>query len=82
MRDRNELKAAPMEGAENGWAPFFSPDGKTLAFFTGFPGHLKTVPIAGGPTTTLFPDSAYGQGEAGATMGGSISQACRLDPHR
>src|SRR5688572_5475260 len=60
-RDRNHFKAKVVEGADQGWAPFFSPNGKTLAFFTGFPGKLKTVPMAGGSPTTLS-DSAYGQG--------------------
>ena len=60
-RDRNDFKAKPVEGADHGWAPFFSPDGKTLGFFTGFPGYLKVVPMAGGTPTTLS-DSAYAQG--------------------
>ena len=60
-RDRNDFKAKPVEGADHGWAPFFSPDGKMLAFFTGFPGALKIVPMRGGSPTTLS-DSAYAQG--------------------
>jgi serine/threonine protein kinase len=62
MRDRNELQATEIAAASNGWCPFFSPDGETLAFVTGFPGALKTVSVSGGPATTLFPDSAYGNG--------------------
>ncbi|MDP9179497.1 MAG: protein kinase, partial [Gemmatimonadota bacterium] len=62
LRDRGQLRALVIPGADNGWAPFFSPDGKTLAFFTGFPGSLKTVPIAGGPVTTVIKDSTYGNG--------------------
>ena len=60
-RDRNDFKAKVVEGADQGWAPFFSPDGKTLAFFTGFPGSLKIVPMGGG-NPTILSDSAYGQG--------------------
>jgi serine/threonine protein kinase len=60
-RDRNDFKAKIVEGADQGWAPFFSPDEKMLAFFTGFPGSLKIVPMGGGTPTTLS-DSAYGQG--------------------
>jgi len=60
-RDRNDLKAKPIEGAEQGWSPFFSRDGKMLAFFTGFPGSLKVVTMGGGSPKTLS-DSAYGQG--------------------
>ncbi|HYN81327.1 MAG TPA: LpqB family beta-propeller domain-containing protein [Gemmatimonadaceae bacterium] len=62
LRDRSRLHAVAIPGTDNGWAPFFSPDGKTMAFFTGFPGALKTVPIAGGPATTLLADSTYGNG--------------------
>jgi len=62
MRDRNELQAAQISGAANGWSPFFSPDGQTLGFVTGFPGALMTVPVGGGPVTRVVPDSAYGLG--------------------
>lgn len=62
IRDRNDLKATEIPGAANGWSPFFSPDGKTLGFVTGFPGALTTVPVAGGAVTRVVPDSAYGQG--------------------
>ena len=60
-RDRNDFKAKPVEGAEVGWAPFFSRDSKMLGFFTGFPGALKITPMAGGTPTILF-DSAFANG--------------------
>ena len=60
-RDRNEFKAKLVEGTDQGWAPFFSPDGKTLAFFTGFPGALKTVRVGGG-SPTILADPAYANG--------------------
>lgn len=62
MRDRNELTASAIAGAQNGWSPFFSPGGDAIGFVTGFPGSLYTVPTAGGPVKTVYPDSAYGQG--------------------
>ncbi len=62
IRDRNELNAAEIPGGANGWSPFFSPDGQSLGFITGFPGALMTVPIGGGPVTRVVPDSAYGNG--------------------
>ncbi|MDQ3080973.1 MAG: serine/threonine-protein kinase [Gemmatimonadota bacterium] len=62
MRDRNELTANKVAGAENGWSPFFSPGGETIGFVTGFPGSLNTVPTIRGPVKTVYPDSAYGQG--------------------
>jgi Tol biopolymer transport system component len=49
-------------GAADGWGPFFSPDGSSLGFMTGFPGHLGMVNLASGAVTTLVRDSvvAYG----------------------
>ncbi len=60
-RDRNDFKAKPVEGADQGWAPFFSKDSKMLGFFTGFPGDLKITPMAGGTPRVLF-DSAFANG--------------------
>ncbi len=47
--DQNEFKLRP--GAEGGYSPFFSPDGKEIAFFSGR--KLKKLPVDGGATTTL-----------------------------
>ncbi|HUF64846.1 MAG TPA: protein kinase [Gemmatimonadaceae bacterium] len=62
LRDRSQLRATPIAGTENAWGPFFSPDGATLGFFTGFPGALRTIPIDGGQLVTLVPDSTLGNG--------------------
>ncbi|MGK2962584.1 MAG: protein kinase domain-containing protein [Gemmatimonadaceae bacterium] len=62
LRDRDQLRVTVLAGAENGWAPFFSPDGATLAFFTGFPGALRAMPITGGQPVTLVADSTLGNG--------------------
>jgi serine/threonine-protein kinase len=64
VRRRDRAAATLIPGAQNGWSPFFSPDGRTLGFFTGFPGALRTVPINGGPVTTVVADSTYGNGGA------------------
>jgi eukaryotic-like serine/threonine-protein kinase len=64
LRERDQVSPKPIPDAENGWAPFFSPDGANVAFYTGFPGALKVVPIAGGSPRVLIPDSAYGNGGA------------------
>ena len=47
--DRLEPSAVP--GTEDGHAPFFSPDGRWLAFFAD--GRLKKVALAGGAPVTL-----------------------------
>jgi serine/threonine-protein kinase len=58
VRELNALNARPLPGTSNAMAPFFSPDGKSVAFFTGSPGDLKVVPVAGGPALTVVRDSA------------------------
>jgi Tol biopolymer transport system component/tRNA A-37 threonylcarbamoyl transferase component Bud32 len=62
LRERDQLDAATVPGGENGNAPFFSPDGRMLAYATGFPGELRVTPVEGGATTTLVRDSAYALG--------------------
>ena len=58
VRELNALAARPLPGTSNALAPFFSPDGNSVAFFTGSPGDLKVVPVAGGPALTVVRDSA------------------------
>jgi serine/threonine protein kinase/Tol biopolymer transport system component len=62
LRLRNQLDPIVLAGVEDGWAPFFSPDGNTLAVFGGFPGSLKVLPTGGGPARVVFPDSALAHG--------------------
>jgi serine/threonine-protein kinase len=47
VRDLSELDAKPIAGTAGARHPFFSPDGKWIAFFTG--GVLQKAPVAGGP---------------------------------
>jgi serine/threonine-protein kinase len=56
VRERNQLSAASIPGSERAAAPFFSPDGRRVAFFTiVVPGvfHLKTALLDGGPSHTI-----------------------------
>jgi eukaryotic-like serine/threonine-protein kinase len=62
--DQDQLEAKRIPGTENGLAPFFSPDGKTLGMGTGYPGTLKLVSLDGGSVTTLVGDSVSGWGGA------------------
>jgi eukaryotic-like serine/threonine-protein kinase len=41
----------PIAGTEGGSAPFFSPDGQWVGFFTTY--HLKKVPLSGGTAVSL-----------------------------
>ncbi|MEO8349182.1 MAG: serine/threonine-protein kinase, partial [Acidobacteriota bacterium] len=50
-RPLEDVIAEAIAGTEGGYAPFFSPDGQWLGFFTPF--ELKKVPFAGGAPITL-----------------------------
>jgi serine/threonine-protein kinase len=50
-RSLDQFDATPIPGTENGFNPFFSPDGLWVGFFAD--GVLKKVPLAGGPPQVL-----------------------------
>ena len=58
VRDLNSLTGRPLSGTSGAFAPFFSPDGQSVAFFTGNPGDLRVVSVNGGPSLTVVRDSA------------------------
>ncbi len=49
---RDATEASPIPGTEGGIAPFYSPDGKWIAFLT-LNGQLRKVPAGGGGAVTL-----------------------------
>ena len=51
IRSRDSASARLLPGTENARQPFWSPDNRMLGFFAD--GQLKTVAIAGGPSTTI-----------------------------
>jgi Tol biopolymer transport system component len=51
LRDLDDLQARPVAGADDAAYPFWSPDGRFVAFFAG--GKLKKIETAGGPPITL-----------------------------
>ena len=57
LRPLRASAAYPLPGTEGGNAPFWSPDGRSLAFFAN--GQLKKVALAGGVVTTVCITSAY-----------------------
>jgi eukaryotic-like serine/threonine-protein kinase len=61
VRPMNSMEAIPIDGTTNAIAPFFSPDGRWIAFFAD--GQLKKIPTAGGQPVTLA--------EASVGVGGS-----------
>ncbi len=58
VREMNSLTARPLPGTNGADAPFFSRDGQSVGFFTGNPGDLRIVPVAGGVSRTVVRDSA------------------------
>jgi serine/threonine protein kinase len=58
VRDLNSLTGRPLPGTSGASAPFFSPDGQSVGFFTGNPGDLRVVSINGGPSLTVVRDSS------------------------
>lgn len=51
VRRLDELQARPLIGTEGAYAPFFSPDGRSIGFFGG--GRLMTVALGGGAVTAV-----------------------------
>ena len=51
LRALERFEATPLAGTAGARTAFFSPDGKSIAFFAD--GKLKRMPVAGGPPTTL-----------------------------
>ena len=66
-RRLSALDAQQLRGTEGGAFPFWSPDGREVAFFVN--GQLKRVPASGGPAIAicdapgLFPSGSWGQGD-------------------
>ncbi len=61
MRSLDRLTIEPLAGTEGAFQPFFSPDGRWLAFST-IAGELKKLPLdGGGPPVTLVRNLLNGQ---------------------
>ena len=61
-RGLDDSIAEPIAGTEGGFAPFFSPDGQWLGFFTTT--ELKKVPLAGGSPIRISPVAPVTAGAA------------------
>jgi len=69
-RRLDQPEAVELRGSEGAYAPFFSPDGGSVAFFAG--GKLKKVALEGGDPVTLC-DAAAGRGGTWAADGNIIA---------
>jgi Tol biopolymer transport system component len=54
VRRLSDNGARPLPGTEDGAYPFWSPDGRSIAFFSG-DAKLRRVDVAGGPPVTVCP---------------------------
>src|SRR5687768_11707776 len=54
VRRMNDARAIPLAGTAGGSSPFFSPDGKWIAFVSG--GAIRKAPSGGGAASTVAPD--------------------------
>ena len=70
VRPLGGLKAQALAGTEGASNPFWSPDDRSIGFFSG--GKLKTVDAAGGPVVTIC-DVAGSGAAPGARAGSSCS---------
>jgi serine/threonine protein kinase len=59
VRPLDEETARPLPGTENASYPFWSPDGRSIAFYSG--GMLRRIDTDGGPVLTLCP-APFGKG--------------------
>ena len=73
LRPLDSPEARPVSGAENSYAPIFSPDGQWIAFAKAGGSGLLKVPINGGPALNLAPaapfSSAYWGADGKITLG-------------
>ncbi|MEE8361389.1 MAG: protein kinase, partial [Gemmatimonadales bacterium] len=66
LRRFDQLHARPVPGTEDARNPFFSPDGRSVGFFTERPRTMKVVSLSGAPPITL---ADTGLGTSGAAWG-------------
>jgi len=73
-RRLDELESVPLVGPQNARNPFFSPDGRWVAYFSG--SRLYKLPLAGGPASLVadVPGLAFG-----ATWGETDTIVLRAD---
>ncbi|HSE28293.1 MAG TPA: protein kinase, partial [Gemmatimonadales bacterium] len=76
LKAEDELAARPIPGTQGGYSPFFSPDGRWIAFST-LSGKLLKLPAAGGSPTRLS-DSAGAFGPGAWLEDGTIVFTDRL----
>ncbi len=74
VRDLSQANARELPDTKGAFAPFFSPDGQSVGFFTIVDGHtrLKVIAVAGGIARTVVADSVAQFGGADWADDGNI----------
>src|SRR5204862_4761124 len=73
-RKLDQLEPEPLAGTQNARTPFFSPDGRWVAYFSS--GKLYKLPLGGGQATTVANVAGLG---VGATWGSTDTIVFRSD---
>jgi len=60
VRGIDQLEGTPLQGTIDPTAPFFSPDGLWIGFFSDDDEALRKIPVTGGPAITLADNAAPG----------------------
>ena len=71
IRRLDSLDARALPGTERAYSPFWSPDSKSVAFFTTAPPELKRIDVAGGAPVTIaatLPNVSGGAWSADGTL--------------
>ena len=78
-RRLDQPNATELAGTQGAYAPFFSPDGQWVAFFS--PGKLQKISVEGGSAITLC-DAPTGAAAVGARMATSSRRSATLVAYR
>jgi eukaryotic-like serine/threonine-protein kinase len=78
LRAMADLEARPLNGTTDALSPFFSPDGRWIAFFSGL--ELKKIPISGGSPITLCRVPAASRGGSWGPDGTIVFAAAGTAP--
>ena len=64
IREMDQLRGTPVPGTERAYTPFFSPDGKSVAFYAGAaaPIAVKVVSLGGAPPITVLDNFSNASG--------------------
>jgi len=78
VRPIDDRRTRPIEGTDDATYPFWSPDGRSVAFFSG--GKLKRVDLSGGPPSAICEVGAAARGGSWGSQGTIIFEPRWREP--